>query len=561
MESYIAKHKLYELIIPSTLMCMAGNLTAIFDSIFISTFINTNALGAIQLLMPLISIIPVLEWMFGLGGQIISLNKKAEFKEREGNAYFTLSVISVMVVSIIFTLFNFLDVEAVLTSLHATPATIHYMRDYLPFLLINIPITCFVSILTQFIRVDKKAKFASFIIIVANIINIVLDVIFLYYFKIGVAGASLASLIGYSVSAILIFKYFFDKNRTFKFVRITGTIKSKIGKFINICKVGFPGASVELCFVIVAYFMNFVLTRTLHDPGLSMYAICEDALLVISIVLVGFVESLTSLTPIYYSQDDYKNVKFLFKRSVIVMLGCSIAFTLFLIISPETFLGLYNIHSGNSNIVTYVNALRLFSITFILQALVTLLIFYYESIEKIILSGILSFVSIVIGPVLFTMFLLPVIGTNIIWLSFSFGCALALFLTYIAIKFNQRKESKYKGILFINEELIPNTRNYEIEPDNKIQMSEELIKHMKTLKINNEYCDIIRNIIDKVFEYNENNVDMEVLLIKYEDNVKINIKDDGKENILENIGDDFITDEVKYNKIIGLNSFELIIPN
>ena len=84
---------------------------------------------------------------------------------------------------------------------------------------------------------------------------------------------------------------------------------------------------------------------------------------------------------------------------------------------------------------------------------------------------------------------------------------------------------------------------------------------MKTLKINNEYCDIIRNIIDKVFEYNENNVDMEVLLIKYEDNVKINIKDDGKENILENIGDDFITDEVKYNKIIGLNSFELIIPN
>ena len=211
MRSYIAKHKLYELIIPSTLICMAGNLTSIFDSIFISGFINTNALAAIQLLMPLISIIPVLEWLFGLGGQIISLNKKAEFKEYEGNAYFTLAVISLMLVSIIFTLFNFINTESVLVHLHATPATIHYMRDYLPFLLINIPVTCFVTMLAQFIRVDKKANFASLIIIIANVINVILDFVFLYYFKMGVAGASLATLIGYCVSAILIFKYFYFK--------------------------------------------------------------------------------------------------------------------------------------------------------------------------------------------------------------------------------------------------------------------------------------------------------------------------------------------------------------
>ena len=46
MGSVLAERKLYELFIPSMLMCMTGNLTAICDSVFIANVVNLNALSA-----------------------------------------------------------------------------------------------------------------------------------------------------------------------------------------------------------------------------------------------------------------------------------------------------------------------------------------------------------------------------------------------------------------------------------------------------------------------------------------------------------------------------------
>ena len=50
-------------------------------SSFVATFIGSNGLAALQTLSPLILLITIFEWLFGLGGQILSLSKKAEFDE------------------------------------------------------------------------------------------------------------------------------------------------------------------------------------------------------------------------------------------------------------------------------------------------------------------------------------------------------------------------------------------------------------------------------------------------------------------------------------------------
>ena len=552
MESSIAKKKLYELLIPSMLMCMAGNLSAIFDSVFISSFVNLEALGAIQLLMPLISIIAVLEWVFGLGGQIIALNKKSEFDEEGSNTYYTISIISVLVFSSIFSIICFLNTDTLLVLLNSTPKSLPYIHQYLPFLLINIPITCFVAILTQFIRVDGQAKFASFILVLANVINVALNYIFLVYFNMGVMGASIATLVGYAVSALVCFKYLFDSNRTFNFVNIFHSFKSLISKFVNICKVGFPGASIELSFVLIEYFMNFVLAKTLFDQGLAMYTICTDYYLLLSVILIGFAEALSSLIPVYYSQDDYTNVKFLFRKSFIIMMIASIIFTLFIWISPDTFLSLYNVHT---DIPAYETALRLFSVSFIFQVLSTILIFYYESIERIFIAAVLSFMNILIGPIIFVMLLLPVMGTNIIWLSFTFACILSLFLVYVYVKLDQRKETEYDGFLFVKKELAENSKNYEINAENKVQITQEIFNYIENLGVYEESYKNFKEFLDKIFEYNDNDVVIEVLLIKQDDKLKINIKDNGKEDILDKIGGEF-KDKFKYNKVLGLNSLE-----
>ena len=88
--SGIMNNKFKELLLPTIFIAMALNITAIVDSIFVSSFIGPSALAALELLEPIVLFVTVIEWLFGLGGQVMSLNCKGEFDEEMKDFKFTL---------------------------------------------------------------------------------------------------------------------------------------------------------------------------------------------------------------------------------------------------------------------------------------------------------------------------------------------------------------------------------------------------------------------------------------------------------------------------------------
>ena len=108
MNFKIADSKFKELLLPTLLIVMALNISSVVDSFFVGTFIGKHAVAAIDLLEPMILLATVLEWLFGLGGQIIALNKKAEFKVEESNIFFTTSMVVSFIVSSIFAIISLL---------------------------------------------------------------------------------------------------------------------------------------------------------------------------------------------------------------------------------------------------------------------------------------------------------------------------------------------------------------------------------------------------------------------------------------------------------------------
>ena len=96
MNFKIADSKFKELLLPTLLIVMALNISSVIDSFFVGSYIGELAVGAIEVLEPLILLITVFEWLFGLGGQILALNKKAEFDTDGSNRYFTTSMVPVL---------------------------------------------------------------------------------------------------------------------------------------------------------------------------------------------------------------------------------------------------------------------------------------------------------------------------------------------------------------------------------------------------------------------------------------------------------------------------------
>ena len=137
MSNEIITHKFRELLLPSILIAMALNITAIVDSSFVATFIGHNGQAALQVLEPLILLITIFEWLFGLGGQILALNKKAEFDEDGSNHYFTTAMLTTIVVSLLIFLVCILFDDSVIALLHPTAAAVPYVKAYGRFLFMS----------------------------------------------------------------------------------------------------------------------------------------------------------------------------------------------------------------------------------------------------------------------------------------------------------------------------------------------------------------------------------------------------------------------------------------
>ena len=194
-------------------------------------------------------------------------------------------------------------------------------------------------------------------------------------------------------------------------------------------------------------------------------------------------------------------------------------------------------------------AIMLFSLSFVPMAFSTMLIFYYEGIERTVESGILSAISTLIGPLLFTSILYPVIGVNGIWLSFPLGYILSILVVSCHVKIVERKEREYSGLFFIKKGLIEKTRNYTIKSKDDNEKT-ELFNHLESLNVDSSSFETLNKLINMIFDTNNQNVSVEVLLIDYGDKITVNMKDEGKREVRENI---------KVSEVLGLNNIEYTI--
>ncbi len=557
MSNEIINHKFRELLLPSILIAMALNISTIVDSSFVATFIGYKGQAALQVLNPLILLISIFEWLFGLGGQILSLNRRAEFDDDGSNHYFTTAMLTIIVVSIVIFCICFLFEDTVIGLLHPTTDAIPYVKAYGRYLFMTFPLVTILGVLCQFIRVDGQPNFASGLIILANIINIILDYLFFCVFHMGIEGASIAMLIGYAVAFVGALKYYFDSKRTFRFVLSKLKIKTWITSTIEIIKIGLPGASMGFFNVLLIYIMNIILGGILGELGLDIFNVCLNALMIISIFIMGFAETLSSIVPIYYAQNDFYNINHIVRKSVIATMTCSIIFTSFLLIYPDGLLMFFNLSQmPNDSLVE--NALRIYSLAFIPMAFSTMLLFYYEGIERTVESGIITIISELLGPLIFTFILYPLIGITSVWVSFPLGFVLSIVVVAIYVNVVERKDSEYYGLFFIRKGLIEKTRNYVLESKDDDGIT-EMFNHLKTLNVDSSSLETLEKIINTIFDSNDEKMHVEILLIDYDDKIAVNMKDEGKREMLKDIEKSFSQDNVKVSEVLGFNNIEYTI--
>lgn len=551
---------------------MAGNICLFVDGLMVSFLIGASNLAPIQIVAPVITFVNLIYWMIGLGGSVLCSVSKAEFDDEKSNSYFSVSIIALLSIGILITVIGLLFSGSISQFLCISqPELAPAVASYFVALIIGMPFLCYMMSLSYFIRADGIPTLPFRAILIANIVNICFDVIYIKFFGMGLSGAALATSTGYFVGSILISYYFFKKERTLEFIRL------KINSFFNFLKgiatSGFSSASTQLYLTLKLLVINFLVGLYVGKSGVVAFGICYNSLFILYIFLIGTAQTMSPLVSVYFKEEDYSGVSFIVKRSLKIVMASSLALSVLLIVYPQALLFLYSVKNP-ADVPVVLNALRIFAISYVGTAITFLYTFYAQAIQKNQLSTIISLLEGFLFPISVAVILSFAIGGNGIWISFAIAEALTILFIFIYSRhINKKTNGEYTGF-FINKHN-DDAKVFEHSIQGNVEDAVNLAREVQDYLKDNKSAVLVSLAIEEmlvnIININENVDTIDVIVRNNNDNILISVKDNGIDfnPVIENENLRFdsisvlnkIADKIDYSRVLGLNSTVITIKN
>lgn len=247
---------LMQFALPSVVAMVINAIYNIVDQIFIGQGVGYLGNAATTIAFPIVTIILAVSTLLGAGGSAFAAIKLGE--HNEGQAEDTLGCASVtgLLAGILIAVLGLVFLNPLIKLFGASENTIEYARQYTSIILIAAPFNVLGVILSNFARTDGNPLLSMYSMLVGALLNVVLDPLFIFVFKLGVSGAAYATAISQVISAAILIYYFFFKGTMRlhrKNLRINGSV------FRNIAVLGISSCALQLASTALNIILNNVL--------------------------------------------------------------------------------------------------------------------------------------------------------------------------------------------------------------------------------------------------------------------------------------------------------------
>ena len=565
----LLNNKFKEFFIPTLFTSMAGNISIFVDSLLVSFLIGVINLSVMQVIEPIATFLNLLYWMIGLGGSLICAVAKAEFDQKKSNEIYTSSIFSIVIIGIIITIVSLIFSDTIIQILCASNSLKPMVSEFFSYYIIGIPFLCYMMSMSYFIRMDGFLKLPFISLIISNVSNLILDFVFIYYFNMGLHGAALATSISFIIGSVCMSTYFFRKSRTLKFIKIG--FSTLFNHLKDMCKSGYSTASTQFYLTIKLVVINILLLSVSGAIGLSAFNMCYNSLFIISIFIIGIAQSMSPIVNVYYKEKDYRGVDYVMKKSLKMMIAVSLIFVAVLCIYPQILLLLFNVVDTN-HIQYIMNAVRLYSLSFLALGINFLYIFYAQAIQKDKLANIIQILEGLIFPLTTLFILVYILGDFGIWISFFISEIGVLIFIISYSRYINRNGESYG--FFINKK--PDNKNFidftiNADINEAVGLSSQINEYLGDDSVSIRTGLVAEEILTNIIKLNDTSRTIDVYLKNSEEEIILSIKDDGIEYnpIVEIDSQELefdnitvlnkIADNVDYTRVLGLNNTVITI--
>ena len=356
----------------SILITLSGCLGNVVDGIIVGNLIGTQGVSAINMSKPVVQLMMTLSLLVAAGGSMLVGFSFGKGDLKRARYVYTVSMIANFVISLPFIIAGIVAPLGVARLLGADQQLLQATLEYLRPMLLGAPAYMMMWAVSVMISVDGSPRLASMAILVDNAVNLSLDIVFIKFLGWGLAGSSMATVVGHIVGiAIMLLHYRGADNRLrFSFEHDGPEWKSIISQ-------GAPLALASVCLTVLLFSANRIVLSTLGDLGIFVFAVCMNLLQIYNLFLAGTSRTLQSLGAIQAGKGDPESFRYVLHKSF-RFITIAMAVTCVLVwVFPAVIARLFGADDG-ATVDECCRALRIFALSFIPFCYIYVLMIVYK---------------------------------------------------------------------------------------------------------------------------------------------------------------------------------------
>ena len=426
----------FSFLIPTVLGMVSQSLYVLVDVMVVGIGVGSDGLAALNIVMPMFTMYTAIGLLVGVGGATTMSVLIGQGKYDDVPSVFTLCFVLNLTEGLLLSALSVIFIKPLALLLGSNMEMLDMVTAYL------LPIAAggwgFVlsSMLQVFVRNDGNPRLVMTAILTANITNVVLDCVFVFVCKMGIFGAAFATGLSPIICCSIMMIHFTRQERQLRFTKHFW--KSEL--FVRIHKNGFGTCLLEFTSGLVIYLFNIVLMRISGELSIAVYAIISNIAYVAKGIFNGIAQAMQPVVSVNYGAGKYARMNRAHHLAQIVAVIFSALSFSACMLFPQQIIMFFTGDDAQM-IQASVPALKLYFTSIIFTGINTMLMYYFQSIEKAVISTLISALKGIVFLVLGLIILTPVLGVNGVWLTMTFAESITMIFALV-IKFISDKKFK-----------------------------------------------------------------------------------------------------------------------
>jgi len=331
---------LIRFLLPFLLANLLNSLYNTVDTAIIGRFMGSTGIVACSLGGKMLNLFTNISVALAGGGQILVSQIVGAKRRDELNSCIGTMFSETIILSILFAIVTLLFSRNIIEWLNTPPEAFDDALIYLRITCIGLPLIFGYTAVSSVLRGMGDSRNPLIFIAIATVINIIGDLVFILVFKMGVAGAAVATVLGQGLSLVCSVVILYRRREYFGFDFKLKSFAIDWSKLQIILKLGLPNALRATCItgtqlVLMGYINKFgVVDSAAYSIGDKVYHMAN--ILASSINNAG-----GTVVGQNFAAGNHERVRGIVRRVAVITLSASVFLSVFSLLFPTQIFGLF----------------------------------------------------------------------------------------------------------------------------------------------------------------------------------------------------------------------------